>query len=119
MTRGVLLELQHHRLEHLEGLLLVRDERVLLRVAAKADSFLEVVHCEQVIFPEPVEDREHDDALVVAHGLWAEDLLLEVVARTELLEDDLAELMPVERVGVDGVRAAPNSGRPWWLRMMC
>ena len=70
----------HHLLEHLEGLLLVGDERVLLRVAAEADALLEVVHVEEVLFPEAVEDGEHDDALVVAHLRLAEDLLLDVVA---------------------------------------
>ena len=55
------------RFEHLEGFLLVGDERVLLRVAAEADAFLEVVHGEEVVLPEAVEDGEHDDALVVAH----------------------------------------------------
>ena len=57
------------RFEHLEGFLLVGDERILLRVAAEADAFLEVIHREEVVFPEAVEDGEHDDALVVAHGL--------------------------------------------------
>ena len=66
---GVLLEAHHHGFEHLEGFFLVGDERVLLRVAAEADAFLEVVHGEEVIFPEAVEDGEHDDALVVAHLL--------------------------------------------------
>ena len=80
MARGVLLEREHHGFEHLEGLFLVGDERVLLGVAAEADAFLEVVHGEEVIFPEAVEDAEHDDALVVAHGGRAEDLLLDVVA---------------------------------------
>ncbi len=68
---GVFLEAQHHGFEHLEGLSLVGDERVLLGVAAEADAFLEVVHGEEVVFPEAVEDGEHDDALVVAHGLGA------------------------------------------------
>ena len=41
---GVFLEAHHHAFEHLEGLALVGDERVLLGVAAEADAFLEVVH---------------------------------------------------------------------------
>ena len=98
---GVFLEADHHGLEHLEGLFLVGDERVLLGVAAEADAFLEVVHGEEVILPEAVEDGEHDDALVVAHLVGAEDLFLDVVAGAELLEDGLAELVTVERGDVD------------------
>ncbi len=67
VARGVFLEAHHHGLEHLEGLFLVGDEGILLGVAAEADAFLEVVHGEEVILPEAVEDGEHDDALVVAH----------------------------------------------------
>ncbi len=72
---GVFLEAEHHGFEHVEGLFLVGDERVLLGVAAQADAFLEVVHGEEVVFPEAVEDGEHDDALVVAHLRGGEDLL--------------------------------------------
>ena len=98
---GVLLEAHHHAFEHLEGLFFVGDERILLRVAAEADAFFEVVHGEEVIFPETVEDGEHDDALVVAHGGGAEDLLLDVVAGAELFEDGFAELVAAEFCGID------------------
>ncbi len=100
VTAGVLLEAHHHGLEHLEGLLLVGDQRVLLRVAAHADAFLEVVHVEQVIFPEAVEHGEHDDALVVTHVGCAEDLLLDVVTLAELVEDGFAEVVTRELFGV-------------------
>jgi hypothetical protein len=63
---GVFLEAHHHGSKRLEGLLLVLDEGILLAVAAEADAFLEVIHVEEVFFPEGVEDGEHDDALVVA-----------------------------------------------------
>ena len=48
---GVFLEAEHHSFEHLERLFLVGDERILLRVAAKADAFLEMVHGEEMILP--------------------------------------------------------------------
>ena len=64
---GVFLELQHHGFEHVEGFLLVGHQRILLRIAAQADAFLQVIHGEQVIFPEAVDHAEHDHALVVAH----------------------------------------------------
>ncbi len=69
VASGVFLEAQHHGFEHVEGLFLVGDEGILLGVAAQADAFLEVVHGEQVVLPQAVEDGEHDDALVVAHAV--------------------------------------------------
>src|SRR5688572_20987756 len=41
---GLIFDAVHHVLEHLEGLLLVLDKRILLSVAAEADSFLQMVH---------------------------------------------------------------------------
>ena len=103
MACGVFLEAEHHGLEHVEGLFFVGDEGVLLGVAAEADAFLEVVHGEEMILPETVKNGEHDDALVVAHLGGGEDLLLDVVAGAETLEDGFAEFVPVEGIEVDGV----------------
>ena len=77
---GVFLELQHHGFEHVEGLALVGHQRILLRIAAQADALLEVVHREQVVLPQAVDDAEHHHALVIAHGCGAEDFLLGLVA---------------------------------------
>ena len=101
VARRVFLEAQHHRLEHFEGLFFVSDERVLLRISAEADALLQVVHGEEVILPQPVEHGEHDDTLVIAHRVLAEDLFLDGVACAELLEDRLAELVPVKRGEVE------------------
>ena len=98
---GVFLEAHHHGFEEFEGLLLVLDEGVLLTVAAQADAFLEVVHVEEVLFPESVEDGEHDDALVVAELDFAEDFFLGVIALVELVEDGVAEFVTVELCGID------------------
>ena len=97
----VFLEAHHHAFEHLEGLALVGDEGVLLGVTAEADAFLEVVHGEEVVFPKAIKDREHDDALVIAHLLGTEDLFLDVVAFAESLEDGFAEFVAIELGGVD------------------
>ena len=59
--------LRHHGFEHVEGFALVGHERILLRIAAQADAFLQVIHGEQVVFPEAVDHAEHDHALVIAH----------------------------------------------------
>ena len=53
-----LLEVVHHRLEHVEGFLLVLGQRVALAVAAKADALLEVVHVQEVVLPELVDAAE-------------------------------------------------------------
>jgi len=102
VARSVFLEAQHHGFEELEGFLLVLDEGILLAVAAEADAFLEVIHVEEVFFPESVEYGEHDDALVVAELDFAEDFFLDVVALVELVEDCVAELVAIELGGVDG-----------------
>src|SRR5216683_6134410 len=52
-----------HRLEELEALLLVLDERIPLAVAAQADAFLEVVEAVEMVLPLGVDDLEHDVAL--------------------------------------------------------
>ena len=101
MTRGVLLELHHHRFEHREGLFLVRHQRVLLRISAQADALLEVVHRQQMVLPEPIQNAEHDDALVVAHGGSAEDLLLDVIVLADFFEDGFAQLVPGHLAHVD------------------
>ena len=69
----VFLELRHHGFEHVEGFLLVGHQRILLRITAQADAFLQVIHGEQVVFPEAVDHAEHDHALVVAHLRSGED----------------------------------------------
>src|SRR5215469_8050874 len=101
VPRRVLLEAEHHSLEHLEGLLLVRDQRVLLSVAAQADALLEVVHLEEMVLPQAVEHAEHHDTLVVAHRLRTEDLFLDLVAVAQLFEDGLSQLVPVQAGDID------------------
>ena len=101
MAGGVFLEAEHHPFEHLEGFALVGNEWILLRVAAETDALLEMVHGKEVILPKAVEDGEHDDTLVVAHLLGAEDLLFDVVAGAKLFEDGFAELVAIELGGVD------------------
>ena len=73
----------------------------LLRVAAQTDALLEVIHGEQVVFPQTVDDAEHDHALVITHGVVAEDLLLCLVLLFELLEDGLAKIVAAKLVDVD------------------
>src|ERR1700751_6197438 len=101
ILNGLFLEPFHHLLEHVEGLALVLDERIVLAVAAKADALLQVIHVEEVVFPKRVEDAQHDHALVLAHGFGADDLLFRCVTLFELLENRVAEFLPVERFGLD------------------
>ncbi len=60
-----------------------------------------MVHVEEVLFPESVEDGEHDDALVVAELGLAEDLFLDVVAGVDGVEDGVAEFVAVEFGGIE------------------
>src|SRR6478672_4103451 len=51
----VFLKLLHHAFEHVEGLPLVFDQRILLTIPTQTNSLFEVVHVKQVIFPKLVE----------------------------------------------------------------
>ncbi len=93
MASRVLLEAQHHRFKHFERLFFIGHERVLLGVATQADAFLQVVHGKQMVLPQAVEDREHDDALVVAHLRRRKNLLLDVIAATQLFKDGFAQVV--------------------------
>ena len=78
----------------------------MLPVAAQADALFQVVHREQMIFPLPVDHAQHDHALVIAHGLGADQLLFRVVALFELLENRVAEflaihLLRLQSLGID------------------
>ena len=68
-TNRVLLKASHHGFKHVEGLFLVGHQRILLAVSAQTDAFLEVVHAQQMVFPQAVEHAEHDHALMQPHGV--------------------------------------------------
>ena len=63
-----------------------------------------MVHREQVILPETVEHTEHDHALVIAHGLFADDLLLGGVPLLQLFKDRLAQFVAGEFIEVYTLR---------------
>src|SRR5271170_4897338 len=50
-TNRVLLKASHHGFEHVEGLFLIGDKRILLPIAAQTDALFEVVHAQQMVFP--------------------------------------------------------------------
>ena len=92
-----------------EGLPLVRHQRVLLRIPAQADAFLQVIHRQQVIFPQAVDHAQHHHPLVIAHGLRAQNLFLGLVRFGQLGEDLLAQLVPAQFLRIDARRAADLS----------
>ena len=99
---GVFLELQHHGFEHVERLALVGHQRILLRIAAQADAFFQVVHGKQVVFPQAVDDAEHDHALVIAHLRRREDLLPSAsYCSLEFFEDLVAEFVARQLLRLD------------------
>ena len=85
----LLLDLPHHRLEHLVALALVLDQRVALGHGAQADAVLEVVHLVQVVAPAAVEHLQHDAALELARRRLAERLLA-LLVRDPRVREDLA-----------------------------
>ena len=89
----LLLDRLLHRLEELEALALVLDERVALGHRAQADALLQVVHLVEVLAPLAVQHREHDTALHLAHDLGAELLLARVVGVVRVGEQLLAQVV--------------------------
>src|SRR5216683_522738 len=65
--------------EHLQGLVLVLDQRVALAVRAQPDAFAEVLHLRQVLHPLPVDGPQHHVLLDQRHELDADLLDLLVV----------------------------------------
>ena len=63
----LLLDGVGHRVEELEALTLVLDQRVALGHRAQADALLEVVHLVEVLAPLAVEDRQRHAPLELAH----------------------------------------------------
>ena len=100
-TNRVLLKASHHGFKHVEGLFLVGHQRILLAISAQTDAFLEVVHAQQMVFPQAVEHAEHDHALVQPHGGAAQDGFLHLVLFFQTLEDRFAQFVPVQRVDAD------------------
>src|SRR5579859_4591702 len=112
--RDVARDLRRHLVEVGPRFVLVRDERVLLPVAAEVDALAELLHRGEVLDPVGVDGPQQEPALDGPGGLLAErglaglvglihdvrDLLRELVARPDALERrrrDLA-VAPEERV---------------------
>src|SRR5262249_59625789 len=111
LLQDYVLQVIHHLLEHVEGFLLVLGQRVTLPVAAKADAFLQVIHVEEVVFPELVDAAE----LAVFPAQAEEDPALQAV---EELGADLPFAFLVEAAhavlhhGLQGLRRARLPPRP-------
>ena len=79
----------HHRLEEIEGLSLVLDQRIPLSVSAETDTFLEVIENEEVILPLFVEDFEDQYFLVQSHVLVTDESFALDVASFDCFEQVL------------------------------
>src|SRR3954452_24506913 len=91
--------------EHVEALVLVGDERVLLGEPAQVDALAQVVHVVQVLAPALVDDLEQAEALDLAHQLRAELLLALVVGADRVLPELLLEHLALDRLLVDVLRS--------------
>src|SRR5690606_14163155 len=65
----ILLHGAQHVLEHLVGLKLVLEQRVLLAVRPQADAFPQVVHGPQVLHPLHIDEAQQEVALHLPHEL--------------------------------------------------
>src|SRR5262249_7749355 len=62
--------------EHLEGFVLVLDERIALTISMEPDPLSEVLHLGQVVDPFLVDGLQHDEALETPEPLFVGCLLL-------------------------------------------
>ena len=67
-----------------------------MSITAKADAFFQVIHVEQVVFPLLVEHAQHNHALVITHGVRADEFLFGLVALLQLIEYCISEFLAVE-----------------------
>ena len=77
----VVLDLAHHRLEHVEALALPLGERVLLAHRPEVDALAQVVHLVEVLAPVLVDHREHHATLDLAQVSAPIDCSFLVAAR--------------------------------------
>ena len=92
---GLILDSVDHLLEHFVAFALIGDERVLLPVAAKADALLQVIHIEEVVFPERIDGLEENIVFEVPHERFAEFFFPCFIAFPHQVQEVLAKLLPV------------------------
>src|SRR4030065_525550 len=80
--------------KHVESFPLVFLQRVLLRIAPEADPLLEVIHREEVVFPQRIDRRKEEHPLEAAHRIPAALLLLLPVGGLGPLLDPGRALLP-------------------------
>src|SRR5271170_5664905 len=98
----VLLHHGHQRLEHREPFFLVLDQRIHLRIAAQPDSFLQMVHREQMVFPKHVERLQHHDLFDLPHHRLGEFRLALIVKLMHALGADIDQVVgAVNRLAVE------------------
>ena len=73
----------------------------MLSVSTQADSFLEVVHAEQMVFPLPIEHAQLNHALVISHRFGANQLLFGFVALFQFFENPIAQFGTIQFVGIE------------------
>ena len=91
----VVLDLAHHRLEHVEALALPLGERVPLAHRAEVDALAEVVHLVEVLAPVLVDHRQHHAALDLAEVLGADRRFLRLVELDGVVGEELDEHVAV------------------------
>ena len=92
-AQRLLLNGGHHLLEHVITLALIFHHGVVLAVCPQADALLEFVHGVDVVHPVFVHHAQHHDALQLAHEGAAQLLLLVIVDRLGLFDQQVGQLL--------------------------
>ncbi len=69
---GLLTDARHHLREEIEGFMLEFDERILLRVGAKADAFLQLIQIVEMLFPGDIDHLQKNHALKLRKKIGAD-----------------------------------------------
>src|SRR5882724_4076160 len=80
-----------HLLKHVEALLLVFNQRILLAVANQTDALFKMIERQEVVLPLSIDDVEHDDALIGAHRFRSDLLFLFRIFNLELFPDRISD----------------------------
>src|SRR6266478_3812717 len=99
-----IVDARHHVFEERERFFLELDNGIFLRVAAKADAFLQVVQREQVVFPLRIHHVENDAALEPAHQVRAELLFLFLVALLDGFGRSVGKLVVAQSAWIGACR---------------
>jgi hypothetical protein len=99
-----LIDAIHQIIKKRKRFFLEFDERILLRIPAQPNAFLQMIEAQQMIFPLRVHDIEQDAPLEPTHHLRAKKLFLLLVSRVHLRDQRVRESVVIQRGYIDARR---------------